>query len=194
MRARIVLNYSHISCQLREVVLKDKPPSLLEYSPKGTVPVLILRDGSVIDESLEVIKWALQRSDPDQWLGLLDEALIDRNDNGFKNDLDRYKYASRYEGADPQLHRTRAELFLAKLEKRLSQSSYLCGDALSATDVAIGPFVRQFANVDPHWFETTPYENVQRWLGAFVASRSFTSVMTKYPQWVEGDEMTVFPQ
>jgi len=199
MRARMALVVSGQVCQLREVVLRDKPPSMLEYSPKGTVPVLVLADGTVIDESLDVMHWALNKSDPEGWLapesGSMDEveALIERNDEDFKTHLDRYKYATRYEGADPLEHRTQAERFLAELEGLLGNQDYLFGNQIGFADIAIGPFIRQFANADKAWFDATPYPRVQRWLEAFVSSERFVEVMKKYTQWQEGDEVTWFP-
>jgi glutathione S-transferase len=199
MRARMALVVSGQVCQLREVVLRDKPPSLLEYSRKGTVPVLVLPDETVIDESRDVMRWALNQSDPEGWLapetGAMTkvEALVDRNDQDFKTHLDRYKYATRYEDADPLEHRTQAERFLAELESRLESNPYLFGRKVSFADVAIGPFIRQFANADKAWFDSTPYTHLRRWLDSFVSSERFLGSMKKYPQWHEGDAVKWFP-
>ena len=199
MRARLAVSVSGQRCELREVVLRDKPPSLLEYSPKGTVPVLVLPDGVVIDESRDVMRWALERSDPEGWMapetGNLAEieSLIDWNDGDFKSNLDRYKYATRYEGVDPIEHRDQAESFLAALDARLTEQAYLFGATIGFADVAIAPFIRQFANADKRWFDATPYTALQQWLEAFVTSPRFVGIMSKYPQWHAGDVQTIFP-
>ena len=199
MRARLALWKAGVSCELREVVLRDKPPSLLEYSPKATVPVLVLDDGTVIDESLDVMLWALKGSDPDGWLtpesGDVEAmcALIAVNDNDFKGHLDRYKYPNRYEDVDPLHHRAEAERFLADLDGRLREHAYLFGPEPSLADWAIGPFIRQFANTNRAWFDETPYEALKAWLERFLESPLFQSVMSKYPQWHAGDEPTKVP-
>lgn len=193
MRARMALRHSGIDCFIREVVLRDKPPQLLAVSPKATVPVLVFADGTVIDESLDIVIWALTQSDPDGWLPLLDRELVAAIDGPFKTHLDRYKYATRYDDAVPHEHRKEAEKQLLVLNERLATTRYLSGDVLSATDIAIAPFVRQFANVDTDWFATTPYTYVRGWLSTFVQSAVFTDIMTKLPQWHDGDEPTLFP-
>ncbi|MCW9033373.1 MAG: glutathione S-transferase [Rhodospirillales bacterium] len=198
MRGRMGLFVSGMTCELREVVLRDKPPSMLALSPKGTVPVLQTVEGTVIDESLEVMLWALEQYDPEGWLqpeqGNLDDmlALIERNDGEFKEHLDRYKYPTRYDSVDPLAERSKAEGFLQELEKRLSASSFLFGSRVSLADYAIAPFVRQFAHVDKDWFDQTPYPGLQAWLEVFLKSDLFISVMKKYPQWHEGDEPVMF--
>lgn len=199
IRARLALWKVGLSCELREVVLRDKPPSLLAYSPKATVPVLVLDDGTVIDESLDVMLWALNRSDPDGWLtpsaGTLDDMckLIAVNDGEFKGHLDRYKYPDRYEGVDPLFHRAEAERFLADLDARLKEHGGLFGPQFSLADWAIGPFIRQFANTNRAWFEETPYETLRDWLEQFLDTPLFQSVMDKYPQWHGGDPPTYVP-
>jgi glutathione S-transferase len=199
MRARLALWRCAVPCELREVVLKDKPASLLAFSPKATVPVLVLAEGRVIDQSLDVMLWALERSDPDDWLmaqaGTLQAmcALIGVNDDEFKGHLDRYKYPNRYEDIDPLFHRAEAERFLATLNARLDQHAYLFGPRPALADWAIGPFIRQFANTNRAWFDATPYEALKAWLERFLASPLFQSVMLKYPQWHEGDPPTYVP-
>jgi len=187
--------YSGAQVELREVVLKDKPPAMLEASPKGTVPVLIDIDGTVIEESLDVMRWALAQSDPDNWLdGLgLNEPLISTCDGEFKQWLDRYKYAVRFPEHEEVWYRGKAETFLATLESRLTGSQFLNGPALSVTDIAIFPFIRQFANVDLTWWASHPYPNVSRWLEELVTSELFSRVMKKYSQWRDGDPEIPFP-
>lgn len=193
MRARMAIHVSDISVELREVVLRDKPAAMLECSPKGTVPVLIMSDGKVIDESLDVMLWALGQNDPENWLGgdanLLDEmrALIDACDGDFKFHLDRYKYASRYEGAVALDHRMEAEKFLGVLEQRLEASTYLFGSVPKFADYAIMPFIRQFTNTDRGWFDGAPYPKLRKWLQGLMDDAPFTDIMAKYEQWHAGD-------
>lgn len=200
MRARMGLASAGISCRLREVVLRDKPPSLLEYSPKATVPVLVLESGEVLEESLDIMRWALEQSDPEAWLlpthGTLEDMLnlIQVNDGDFKHHLDRYKYAVRYDDVDPIEHRTAAEAFLQNLEDRLAEHAYLFGEQISFADIAIAPFVRQFANADPTWFQTTHYVRLKAWLTTFVESPRFLACMKKHKQWHAGDKPILFPQ
>lgn len=200
MRARLALQVSEQTCELREVLLRDKPPEMVALSQKGTVPVLLLQDGRVIDESIDVIHWALAQNDPQGWKDLneveaaLAEALIEENDGSFKHHLDRYKYANRYEGADAIEHRAGGEVFLAKLDARLSEAKYLLGDRPTYTDYAIAPFIRQFANTDRDWFDAAPYPKLQAWLETFLESDMFLSIMKKYPKWQAGDEPTGFPE
>lgn len=203
MRARLAIYYAGISVELREVVLRDKPPAMLGCSPKATVPVLQLTCGKVIDESRDIMQWALESNDPDHWL-LSDrvelDQLIDSNDGEFKDALDRYKYPNRYQeehldGSEDEMmlnNRGAAEVFLSQLERRLTVTTYLLGDRASMADMAILPFVRQFAFVDKAWFESAPYPNVQCWLEQFLASDLFAAVMPKFNQWHEGDAPLIF--
>ncbi len=200
MRGRMGVYVSGVVCELREVVLRDKPDAMLDASPKGTVPVLQTVEGDVIEESLELMLWALKQHDPQGWLrpelGSLDEmlALIDLNDHAFKDHLDRYKYPNRYEGVDPLFHRHEAENFLQVLERRLTTSPFLFGSRISLADIAIAPFMRQFAHVDKEWFDHTPYKALQEWLSTFLNSSVFTEVMAKFAPWKEGDAPVLFPQ
>lgn len=199
MRARLAILASGTSCELREIVLRDKAPEFLEASPKATVPVVVTQSGEVIEESLDVMRWALAQNDPENWLSPdgvnPDEmnALIAECDGSFKNSLDRYKYANRYEGADPMAERANAEVFLRKLDGRLANSAYLFGAEPSLADMAIVPFVRQFANVDRAWFDGQPWPHLLAWLEGFLASDRFASIFQKYPKWHAGDAPTVFP-
>lgn len=187
------------SCELREVVLRDKPKEMIEASPKATVPVLVLPDGEVIDESFDILMWALERNDPGSWLqteeGTLDDMvrLIEQCEDEFKPHLDRYKYSNRYANADPQVHRGQAEVFLQVLEERLQDHPFLFGERRTLADVAIAPFIRQFANTDRDWFGACHYSQVRNWLEIFIESDTFASIMNKYPQWHPGDVPVTFP-
>ncbi|BCG65588.1 MAG: glutathione S-transferase [Methyloprofundus sp.] len=199
MRARMALKYSGVAVQLREVVLRDKPAVLLTSSAKGTVPVLVLADGSIIDESRKIMLWTLQQNDPEQWLpqqhessGILIDELLDQNDFAFKNNLDRYKYPDRYPEQAVEYYRAQGELFLEVLEKRLQQQEFLMGTQISIADIGIFPFIRQFAHVDNAWFIQSPYPHLQIWLDYFLHSTLFNATMEKYPQWLEGSEAVVF--
>lgn len=196
MRARMAIHYAGIRTILREVELRNKPDEMLQISPKATVPVLLLSDGTVIDESLEIMQWALDISDEDGWLRGLNEqqlalanALVAENDNEFKSHLDHYKYAERFPESSLQQSRAQAEVFLQRLEQHLQQHDYLLANQLSFADIAIFPFVRQFAHVDFTWFTQTPYLNVQRWLRDLLVSERFIAVMDKRQPWQRGDEV-----
>ena len=199
MRARMALLTAGLTCEMREVILRDRPEHMMEISPKGTVPVLLLQDDNLLEESLDIMDWALEINDPDGWLEYnsgVDEVedLILANDNDFKHHLDRYKYSNRYEDADGIEHRDAAELFIAKLEQLLEDSSYLFGENPTKADFAIFPFIRQFANTDKKWFDATKYSNVQVWLHELMESEIFKSCMAKYQQWNEGDQLVTFPK
>ena len=165
MRARLAIATAQVEVELREIELRNKPESLLLASPKGTVPVLQLGNSEVIDESRDIMLWALQQHDPELWLEKhwLNQAeqLIQWNDGEFKYYLDRYKYADRYPERSELEYREQGKFFLTELERRLSQQLYLCGDHFSLADASILPFIRQFAAVDTAWFETSPYGNCQ---------------------------------
>lgn len=240
MRARLAMAASGQQCQLREVVLRNKPQALIDASPKATVPVLVLADGTVIEQSLEIMLWALNRQDPQGWLAppradlpaML--ALINDCDERFKPELDRYKYPQRfvheYPGhgagteearlvgrsmdkglaagddapgqiapseaahrAKAMAHRAAGAQWMKVLENRLVQGAHLFGDRISLADMAIAPFVRQFAHVDKEWFQAQPWPNVQAWLHAWMESGLFARVMAKYPPWQPGTEGERFP-
>ena len=190
MRARLAMQVSGLPYELREVSLKSKPPEMLAASPKGTVPVLVILGGQVIDESLEIMRWALAQNDPDSWLtqGSKEEmlALIAANDGQFKHALDRYKYPNRYpleSGGDAQAfalaNRKSAECWLQTLEPCLNQG-WLFSNQPSLGDIAILPFVRQFAHTDAAWFAAQPWPRLRVWLARFEASGLFDTVMTKH--------------
>ena len=209
IRARVALLASHCRVEIREVVLARKPDSLLAYSAKGTVPVLVTNDGTVIDESLDIMQWTLTSRDP---AGLLKTSargqeqrtsnLLHQNDHSFKAWLDRYKYPNRFLGSTSPTNedldlfsrtaRRNAETFLVELEQALSDHQFLLGETASLADIAIFPFIRQFAHVDKAWFDTAPYPALQRWLDNWLSSSLFHKAMVKYPPWQEGDAPTYF--
>lgn len=198
IRARLTLKYSGIPVELREVILADKPEEMLQASPKGTVPVLILEDGTILEESLDIMNWALNHNDPDNWLVNDDttvekiKQLIDINDGPFKQHLDHYKYAVRFPEHSAEYYRDQADDYLGNLNSQLKGSSYLFGDQLSFVDIAIFPFIRQFAFVDKKWFDKNDYHELQSWLKSMLEMQLFADVMQKYSQWKPGDETIVF--
>lgn len=185
IRARMALHYAGVQVELREVLLRDKPASMLKASNKGTVPVLILPDGRVLDESYEVMRWALAQHDPDHWW--MDEReedieqLVRLNDGDFKVHLDHYKYFDRFPEHPMAHYRLQAEQFLGVLEQKLTVNHFLLGERICLADVAVFPFIRQFAFVDKDWFDQAPYPNLQRWLAFFLTSDNFLAVMEKHP-------------
>jgi glutathione S-transferase len=185
MRARMALRYSGVPVNIVEVSLKAKPAEMLALSSKGTVPVLSA-DGRVIDESLAIMQWALAQNDPQDWLLKDDPAgqahiadLIESNDQTFKVHLNRYKYAERYPEQPMEFYRAEGEVFLRQLEELLEGRDYLQAAHPSLADIALMPFVRQFAHVDREWFAQTPYVRLQDWLQRFLESDLFTGVMQK---------------
>lgn len=190
MRARMALSISGADYEHREILLRNKPQAMLIASPKGTVPVLVLGGGRVIDESLDVMLWALAQNDPEDWLRAREDdlAFISAFEAGFKGNLDRYKYASRYDenlprGAVDHSYRAKAVDALAPFEARLSDNPYLGGTARSLADIASFPFIRQFAAVEPDWWAEQPMGRVRDWLAGHIASDLFKGVMTKYDLW-----------
>ncbi|WP_052728731.1 glutathione S-transferase [Polynucleobacter duraquae] len=188
MRARMALKYAGIEYEHREIILRDKPQSMLRVSPKGTVPVLCV-DELILDQSLDIMRWALGISDPDGWLEvdqLISIEWLEKNDGPFKTLLDQYKYPERY----PHLNReailnAAIELMLGPMEAALKLNAYLMGNKLSWVDVAIFPFIRQFSMSDQKNFERLPLPNIQNWLGELIESELFNSVMHKHPAWIE---------
>ena len=190
MRARMALRYAGVDVEIREISLREKPQSMLLASPKGTVPVLIQPNGQVIEQSLEIMDWALNQRDVDDWvlrssseLKSHAAALIAENDGPFKQALDRYKYADRYPEFPMEHYRAQGELFLKHLEELLSYHHYLLRDQLAQVDIAIFPFVRQFSMVDEHWFDATHYSKLKVWLSNLKDSQLFNDIMQKHPVW-----------
>ena len=191
MRARLAIVSAKVRVELREVVLRDKPAAFLAVSPSATVPALKHAAGT-LDESLDIMHWALAQSDPEGWLDMPaeGEAWIARADGPFKHALDRTKYATRYPDEDPSQHRTEAAAFLSDLNGQIGTAIFA---RPSLADAAILPFVRQFAFIDKPWFDAQPWPNLQKWLEEFLASEAFHTIMPKVPQWQQGDVPTYFP-
>ncbi len=190
IRARLALACAGVNVELREVLLRDKPQAMLDASPKGTVPVLVLPDDTVIDESVDIMHWALAQADPEHWLappyvGELTDWLA-RNDGPFKAALDKYKYADRHPEHSAEWYRDQALEYLAQLDSALSAQPWLHGDKPGFADAALFPFIRQFAMVDADWFTHCPYAAVRRWLNAWLEHPLFLSVMRKFTRWEPG--------
>jgi len=201
IRARIALYYSGVQCELREVVLKSKPPALLSVSPKGTVPVMLLNNSAsssngvtLIEESIDIVEWALKQSDPDGWLAYsVDDELIINCDDNFKYWLDRYKYADRFQENTQEYYFEKGCDFLSRLELSLQNTPYLNSSKVSVLDVSIFPFVRQFAFVDKEKFDALAFTKLKEWLDNLLESTLFLSVMKKYPMWVEDEsDLVIF--
>ena len=188
MRARMALRYANINVEHREIELRNKPQSMLQVSPKGTVPVLCLGD-DVLDQSVDIMRWAINQSDPDGW-GNLDDAFarawIDQNDGPFKTLLDQYKYPNRFPELDPEVVLNNAmQTMLMPMEQTLQSSQYLLGDKMTWVDVAIFPFIRQFSMVNPKQFEQLPIPAVTAWLTQHLESELFNAAMHKHPVWLD---------
>lgn len=195
MRARLGLQYAKIKVKLREVVLRHKPAEMTAISPKATVPVLRLPDHIVIDESYDIIKWAISQNDPDNWQQSIAQSddLVKINDGIFKAALDKYKYASRFPEQEPGFYRSQGELFLNRLDQMLRQSPFLLGKQETLADIAIFPFIRQFAHVDKAWFYAAPYPQLHRWFKGYLNGEPFNNIMHKYTPWQKGDQEIYFP-
>jgi len=197
IRARLALHVSATSYELREIQLRDTPAAMLAASPKGSVPVLVLPNGQVIDESWDIMQWALKQHDPDNWLGDNGRhvesaaALVSINDSSFKAALDRYKYADRHPEHPQSHYRTKGEPFLLQLENRLQANVCLLGGRPTIADAAVLPFIRQFTGVDPAWFAQSPYPKLRNWSEALINSALFTAVMLKHPVWRSGGKPVV---
>ncbi len=190
IRARLALANAQVRVELREVLLKDKPEAMLAASPKGTVPVMVLADGRVLDESLDVMHWALEQGAAGSWLPLSprDRAWIATNDGEFKYYLDRYKYADRYPEKPADWYRDQVSAHLQDLDQHLSDNPFLGGKDPGFVDAALLPFIRQFSMVDGAWFREAPYPSLRRWLNEALSSELFESVMFKTPTWQPGQE------
>jgi glutathione S-transferase len=193
MRARLALAVSGQSCLLREVFLRDRPEELYEVSPKGTVPVLVLSDGRVLEQSLDIMQWTLSNRDPEDWLPPDQEAadqtkrLIDACDGDFKHSLDRYKYSARHKPEEREEHREAAAAFLRDLNTQLAHAPFLLGNRLRMVDQALAPFVRQFAMTDKDWFNGQAWPHLALWLETFLASPLLARVMHKHDVWKSED-------
>ncbi len=188
MRARLTLRYAGVAVEVREIQLRNKPAALLQASPKGTVPVLVLPDGRVLEQSLDIMAWALAQRDPESWrlpqFEAQAQAWIARNDGPFKALLDRYKYPERVPQAPQVQWRQEAEaLMLAPMEQVLQQQAFLLGARPCWADMALMPFIRQFSRVDSAWFAAAPYAALRVWLGGLEGSDLFESIMHKQPVW-----------
>ena len=182
IRSRLALYQANIDYEPIEISLKDKPLDFLALSPKGTVPVLIDNNGKVIEESLEIMIWALNKSDPDNWIlddNNLSQELINENDFSFKKNLDRYKYADRFPEYSKEYYRSQCELFINVLNEKLKSKNYLMTEKISLADIAIFPFIRQFSLVDEDWFLNSKYRELKKWLQRFIESQMFKDVMKK---------------
>ncbi len=192
MRAHMALKYCGLRIELREVLLSSLPPEVLAVSPDATVPVLVLDNNHSMDESWEIVKWAIKQNDPDHLIGidqqyLLDaEILIETNDYSFKADLDHYKYADRYPEHSKEYYREHCEEFLTELEDMLGEKMFLLADQMTIADIAISPFIRQFSMVDHEWFQQSPYPEVQRWLQTMLSNTLFKAALLKHTVWLPG--------
>lgn len=195
MRARLAIASAELACELREIILSDKPAHMLTLSPKGTVPVLWLTDGQILEESLDIMYWALQQNDPENLLAYEDaENLIAENDKTFTYHLTRYKYAERYEGEDPFAHRAAGAVFLDKLNKQLDGKLWLFAETPKLVDFALLPFVRQYRIADMDWFDKqTQWAGLHVWLQNFLHSTRFAQSMQKYDLWQDGTQGIDFP-
>jgi glutathione S-transferase len=172
MRARLALRLAEIEVEIQEIELRNRPPELYAVSPKGTVPVLVLDNGKVIDESVEIVDWALGCSDSDL-------ELIKKCDGDFKHHLDRYKYSTRYQGADPVVHRAEGVVFINQLNQHLTDNNFLSGGTFGVKDICVAPFVRQFRIADPEWFDSQEWPALHAWLQAYLESPDFKAIMVK---------------
>lgn len=196
IRANMAIAQANVICEMRQVDLKNKPQSMLDVSPKGTVPVLFLPDGRVIDESYDIMRWALGENDPDGWLNHPQDE-VDRFvkicDTELTRAVQQYKYPERFEDGDAKKGRAMAMEFLKNLELRIAAKGFIIGDTVSLADIAIFPFVRQFALVDWDWFDDCGLKRLKIWLNYFTDSPLFETVMEKYSFWQPGDPVDIFP-
>jgi glutathione S-transferase len=195
IRARLAILVSGLVVELREVSLSNKPIEMITASPKATIPVMVLPDGTVLEESLDIMAYALNQNDPEGWLSPATQtarAKVTLVDDVFKDHLDRYKYPDRYDG-DPMISRAAGLAILADFDATLSSQAFLAGPKMSLIDAAIFPFVRQFAAIDLVWFEAQQIPALQKWLKALLESPLFDAAMVTLPVWTTGDGQTLFP-
>lgn len=196
MRARMAIAKSGVFCEMREVDLKDKPQAMLDISPKGTVPVVLLPNGTVLEQSLDIMRWALGLNDPEGWLRHPEDEmnqLIAICDGDFVQALKQYKYPERFEGGSKEKARDIGFEFLKNLEMRIAAKGFVIGETASLADIAIFPLIRQFALVDWMWFEDCGLMRLKIWLNYFMDSELFAVVMEKYSPWQSGDPVDIFP-
>ena len=193
MRARLAIYVSNIKVQLREILLRNKAPEFLLASAKGTVPVLITQK-EVIEESLDIMVWSLKQEDPEHWLNMPAEGYnwISRNDGPFKKAVDHTKYSTRFPDLDPKLERAKALEFLTDLNLQIGNSKWMFGKDCSLADMALLPFIRQFSNIDSHWFYSQNLPNVHKWLNYFLETNHFLQVMKKYSIWTSNNPPIIF--
>ncbi|MEH6547512.1 MAG: glutathione S-transferase [Sneathiella sp.] len=200
IRSRMTIVYSGVTVELRDILLKDKPEDMIAVSPKATVPVLKKSDGTILDESFDIMLWALDQNDPDCWLPdneMQQQTIFDlvaENDGPFKSNLDHYKYFVRHPESPREIYRSQGEEFLRKLEDLLSQHEFLTSDMMTFADTAIFPFIRQFANSDKDWFDQSPYQKLKKWLNDQMNTSAFKYVMKKREIWTEGTHGLPFPE
>ena len=195
MRARMVLLHSKIQCEIREIKLSNKPKEMLAISPKGTVPVLILENGDILDESLDVMLWAIEQGNLRNLFNLGKKEILDLikiNDGEFKDAIDRYKYSSLYPEKPMIEYRKMGELFLEKIESYLEKNKFIFGKNISLADLAIFPFIRQFCRVDIDWFNSSLFKKIKEWTLFFEGSENFIDIMRKIKPWTTGDKPTLF--
>ncbi|MDG1752966.1 MAG: glutathione S-transferase [Thalassotalea sp.] len=203
MRARLAIFKAKKTVILRDIVLSNKPQEMLDASPKATVPVLVNKESGVIEESLDIMLWAFNQNDPDDFLhqGVKDNhlnkntemmALITQFDDQFKGCLENYKCAKRYHETNIVECRQACEAYIAQLEQRLTQHQFLISNNESLADIALLPFIRQFARIERQWYLQAPFPKVRAWLNSYLQSAIFTKVMTKYPLWNEKQETIIF--
>lgn len=191
MRTRLAIKASGIEVYLREIVLRHKPSEFVSDSPKATVPVLKLTNGKILEESVDIMRWALEQNDPNDWLQILEkrkeysERFLTNLDGPFKNDLDRYKYASRYglENTESLVHREEGSKFLSQINRWLKETPHLSGERQGFLDIASLPFVRQFRIADPEWFDQQDWPQLHTWLQTFLAWDQFSLIMEKFKPW-----------
>ena len=195
MRARMVLLHSKIQCEIREIKLSNKPKEMLAISPKGTVPVLILENGDILDESLDVMLWAIEQGNLRNLFNSGKKEILDLikiNDGEFKDAIDRYKYSSLYPEKPMIEYRKMCEPFLEKIESYLEKNKFIFGKNISLADLAIFPFIRQFCRVDIDWFNSSLFKKIKEWTLFFEGSENFIDIMRKIKPWTTGDKPTLF--